>query len=534
LSKPNSVQPRCHKIQRFFQNIRSPTIVLLFLIFASVSCTSTLTSSPSIASVFANPSVTIQADLNNIARNSLPPALFSFNMNWVSFQEGFFKDGTVRREIIDWLRPFHGAMYRYPGGALANVFEFRKSIGLSSSRSTQISFKNKPAIAKLGSFEYLNFVSSVGGVPFITANLRGTSTNNWTLDQVVDNATDWALTINKGKTPLKDRAEPICIDPASCHAYWWELGNELDFSGKLSPSDYVVLANNVATHLKQSDPNLRVIPHTATAVFSEKRGGMSRANAFNEQVLRGTSEIADAYALHAYYDSSNIPRWLKYISKLEDEIRSTRGGTSAPIFITEHARYAGSFDESETRTLNLEGALIMSDFLIGLFQMPFVDGAMWHVLGSAGPYRLFQRDQEDIFPHAPYWALRALRAGALDQVLTTKTLSSRLPGIDYSSKVRAVLTRDTQNTQRFGLLIVNLADKVIHVNLRVHGMTDGTYIGQRHAVSGESLMVVNTPLHPNAISLNTDGFSFDYNIALGGDFDIPKYSVIAYVFEKEH
>ena len=60
----------------------------------------------------------VVAQPSNAIMRTLNPRFFGFNLEWVDFQQDMW-DATnlqVKPAVVDWLKPFAGAVYRYPGG----------------------------------------------------------------------------------------------------------------------------------------------------------------------------------------------------------------------------------------------------------------------------------------------------------------------------------------------------------------------------------------------------------------------------------
>lgn len=96
----------------------------------------------------------------------LKPHFFGFNLEWVGFQEDFWDKQAmaVKPEVIAALRAFPGAVYRYPGGTVANHFNWLVSVGPRSTRPAKRAVEWKgPIVAHFGFREYLDLLSAVQG-----------------------------------------------------------------------------------------------------------------------------------------------------------------------------------------------------------------------------------------------------------------------------------------------------------------------------------------------------------------------------------
>ena len=106
----------------------------------------------------------IRINEQSVIRESLPDTFLGFNIRWSRFQKDLWdeQNDRVRQKIIDALVPFTGALYRYPGGLVANEYlwesavlpmQERKRIGIGLPAS------RKPPL--FGLHEFFEFVHKV-------------------------------------------------------------------------------------------------------------------------------------------------------------------------------------------------------------------------------------------------------------------------------------------------------------------------------------------------------------------------------------
>ena len=382
----------------------------------------------------------------------LQPHFFGFNIEWIGFQEDLWDSNllAVKPEVISALQAIPGAVYRYPGGTLANHFDWRASLGPYGSRPLRRAVNWRgPLITHFGFYEYLDFVATVGGQSWIVPNLYGDFIGETGVSELTSQAGQWAA------AALKSGAKVLR----------WELGNELDRNPyQWPPEKYSARALEVAKEIRVNDPSSRFVS------FLQDYDAQPRitASAYNTITSKMLESLAPDHALHLYYDGAPggppIPNRLRHLCGSSAVIQAAVG-YPAKIWVTEHARWpAGKSTDSEWKknwykTNNLEGALSVADMVIALSQIPNVEGAFLHSLaGTSGPWPLFHRTSSGLRPSAVYWGLRVLRDSMLDHVLVTQTNSRNDSGYTGSYDIRASLLTNS-NRSKFVLWAVNRTGK---------------------------------------------------------------------------
>lgn len=421
----------------------------------------------------------------------IEPYFFGFNFVWVEFQTSFWNDaaGRVEDGAVKWLQAFPGAVYRYPGGAEANYFDWKATVGPRSQRGARKAVKwEGPLVARFGLDEYLEFVREVGGQPWYVANLFGEYGKEGNPQKLAEDAGQLAAYLqgkaNSGARVLR-----------------WELGNELDRGEKLwRPEKYLAVSKQVATAIRRADPQARFV--AIMEDYDAHRGwgwrGLSAAE-YNQQVAAGLANVATEYSQHSYYDGVNVEvpySVAKRIAQICDNIEAAEAVRPAAgpvgIWVTEHTRQPvkksvknADWKSSWSQSANLEAALGVADFMIAASQIPEVMGLFVHGLhGLNVPWPMFHKNKTgtQINPSAVYWALRVLRQGMEAEVLHTTSYSGNtggyFGGYDFRASVMANLERTkwaawavnrSPSAQTIELRIPALAGKKVKANLQVLG-----------------------------------------------------------------
>lgn len=483
--------------------------------------------------------VVITVDPNSVVRSAVPAALFGFNIPWMNFQRGYWRDNQVRPEVIAWLKPFSGAVYRYPGGEWSNWFEWEKAAGPGSSRTEQYTTFGSTK-AEFGFDEFLDFVKAVNGVPLVTVNLKGTKGAPWSDQQAVESNVEWLQhsVQREGRAIARGNAQ-FCQTGTKCPVEWWELGNELDWgNGAWTHTEYVNRAREVGLAMKNIDPAIKLIAHTTSSPWSTKRviGEKPKARDFDSAVGAGLGDVAYGYAYHPYYDGISIPAANHYMERAINHLRPTAStGKPPPIFITEHGRWPnqpkfGKWETTWIKTGNIGGAVSTADFLLSQMVIPDVRAAMWHSLGARGPWQLFYLDSaaDALYPNVVYWALRVLREGLMDDALKVSVSSPNISGYRGGYDVRAVFMRDSTHT-RYSLLTINRAGKEQKARLIFPEWAGRKVKGQQYYVSGVSDALANTKERKNAVTMRSRAVGLRFDDAGQAEISLPAFSVSSIV-----
>jgi hypothetical protein len=466
----------------------------------------------------------------------VPSVFFGFNIEWLPFQAGYLENGTVRPEVINWLSPFKGAMYRYPGGEKANWFNWRQSIGPASTRPLQITENGQKNKALFGIDEFITFVQQVGGVPLVVANLYGQKEHPWSEQSLVELNHDWVTHTNNGNSPPGNSVlYTPCKVTSPCHVTWWELGNELDWKGQLWNVEQIVnRATKIGRTLKDADASVKLVAFTRTAGFLPDANNEMSTEVFNRTVAERLKDLVDAYSTHIYYEGRSIPEVLDYMQQLKSQVQNGTGKPSH-IFITEHARWPnkpliGDWKTTWPKTGNLDGSLATADFLLGVLPMSEVDVALWHQLGARGPWQLFYHGDKDdhLWPSVVYWALRVLKQGVLDDVLETKTISDSNIWPGYT--LRSIFMRKADGS-RYSLMTVNRSWKEQKTRLIIPKWAGRSFNAKQYYISGTSKDDANVEGDENRVVMQDRIMTIKFDAQGQTTISLPAFSVSSVIFE---
>jgi hypothetical protein len=414
------------------------------------------------------PTAVASIDTGTHVRQQLPNTLFGFNVQHFNFENDLWikEQSQTDPRVIEALKFFPGALYRYPGGLVANRFWWHEASGPPSARRSQkIVQSDAPRPVMFGPQEYLDFVRSVNGQPFYVLNLVGWDERNMfsELPAKVINGSNAELA-----ALLKNRSEATGLPR------YYELGNELDRSEYQWPHEkYIERARGSIEAIRAVDRDARFVAFLREFDWryrgDERKGEVSRYQTFITDVLAGLPSVK-AFSMHFYYDqpgetrpATQLPWRLKQFRRAIDVARLARQGQAPEVWITEHARgvneQVGKPMQQAALTSNLSAALSTADFLIALAQVPEVQGAAWHALNGSA-WQLFDASirYNDLRPRPVYWGMRVLRALELPVVLSTVTASPNMSGYAGGYDIRTVGFA-SKDQRQLGLWAVNRASK---------------------------------------------------------------------------
>lgn len=493
---------------------------------------------PASVNIHSSKQVLISVDLNHVARRAVPKEIFGFNIPWANFQRGYWRNQQVRPEVIEWLKPFYGAVYRYPGGEISNWFEWQKTVGAVASRERQYSNSGRQEKAEFGFDEYLDFVKAVNGLPLVTVNLKGTKSRIWDDVAVTRNNVKWVQYAIDREGAVDDVKLSYCQEGKKCPVQWWELGNELDWGkGAWSPDRYAQRAYNVGSEMLKVDPSLKLIAQTATAPWNKGRILKTPARKFDRTVGQALNSIAYGYAYHPYYDGMSIPEVNRYLKNVINNFSEYDSGGLPAIFVTEHARWPkkplfGDWKDNWGQTGNLGGAIATVDFLLSQMTIPNVRAAMWHALGAWGPWQLFyvNSNNDSTYPNVVYWGLRVTRQGLLDDAIKTHVSSPNLSNYSGGYDVRALFMR-SRDGERYSLMTVNRSGEAQKARLNIPSWAGRSFNVRHYFITGKSKAEENRVGDENRVTMRDELMTVGFDVDGQAIISLPAFSVSSFLFE---
>lgn len=413
---------------------------------------------------------------NTVVRDRLPDSFLGMNMNYRNFQEHLWDVDThaLKSGIDSKLKKFGNIWYRYPGGIVANSFDWTQAIGDVAGRGGQKTpYSDNPQKVIFGIDEYLDMLDRYGASGFYVLNLVGNDplrpTEEFDKSEVAARNKELAEYLQSHGSP----DSPI---------HYYQLGNELDrFEYEWLPQKYVERSLATIEAIQEVDKDARFVAFLRDFEWKYKRDpslGVSSYDDFMRQVLAGLPMVTD-YSLHHYSDgkredgkSRPVTFWLKLMQRSIDTYKRIRK-ESPGVWITEHARQKSSnkpgSDGTKFYSNNLNGAITTADYLTALAQVPEVQGTFRHGV-NAGPWQLFDfvYKNNDLRPLPIYWALLMMRSMPLSTVLETRNLSSHYSLYPGGYDSRAVAFTNEERDQ-LGLWVVNRYNRPLEMEIEYQG-----------------------------------------------------------------
>jgi len=497
---------------------RSLVVFLALTAFARIACSND----------FA-----IQSSSNGVPEISTPleHRLFGFNVPWYNFQRGHMAGGEASARIIELMKPFKGAFYRYPGGDESNLFDWSASQGTHSFRREVQTANAGFQFPVFGIEEFLTFVSAVGGVPLYTLNLCGDG-GECSSELGARQARDLVARFGRG---VSGETDVSCRLGVACRIGYWELGNELDIGRwKWSAEKYASFAGEVSRAVHSVEAEAVTIAAISTAPWSARSRAES-PRSFNAEVGSQLGGEVGGFAFHAYYDGMTVPAILDQtdISVQQLKVASHAASTDA-IYITEHARWPrrpilGDWQATWGTTRDLSGALSVADYLLALAPHPEVKAAMLHALGTRGPWQLVESPDEGrtLVPTALYWGLRVLREGLQGHLLSVARVDEDASAYRGGYAVRAVVTKP--ELSKVAVVIVNRGASSKSIRVGSSYGINSDVPADRFQVFGPDPSARNSAESPREIEMQHSTALAEVS---GGDvlLDVPPFSITTYVF----
>ncbi|HLZ90754.1 MAG TPA: alpha-L-arabinofuranosidase C-terminal domain-containing protein [Candidatus Acidoferrum sp.] len=220
---------------------------------------------------------------------------------WVGENSKIPNINGIRKELIDEMRLVHPPVVRFPGGCFADSYDWRDGIGARDKRPRRTNFwageesASAPAVHKydtnqFGTNEFIQFCKLTGSQPYLAANLRSLSAEDFYR---------WVEYCNSpaGSTTLADtRAAAGSPDPFNVR--FWGVGNESwGCGGNFTSQEYAVEFRRYATWVPSYGRALSFIASGPNVDDWNWTRGF-----FEELVRKGKSHLRSVYgwALHHY------------------------------------------------------------------------------------------------------------------------------------------------------------------------------------------------------------------------------------------
>lgn len=464
-------------------------IILSTISLTLAACDSSNASNSQTADVTINIS-------DQVLRPDVPATLFGFNIRWNMLQRDLWdsKNDALYPDVLEHLSEMPGTYYRYPGGLVANYFDWERSTLDKSKRGDAVVSRHDP-IPLFGVGEYLSMLKQLDAKLLYTLNLTGARSKKMFSERSLSEV---AASNARLARYLKDNM-------ASDSKRIYQLGNELDRSHyEWSHDKYIKRSRASIDAILKEDEQAEFIAFLREFNwrYRDGRGGMSRWQDFTREVLQELPQVRN-FSIHLYYDDYirkggiffHIPDALARIDRVLKIAKETRPNEKIDVWITEHSKRAIIDKHNEQRekyrTTNLAATLSTADFLIAIAQIPEVKGASLQALNGVARQifdaRIKHRDRR---PRPVFYAPRLLSIDAKGQVLKTTTDGSNNSEYLGGYDVRATAIQNTP--QQITLWVVNRANKSLNADTLLKRFGGKTVDIQHRYIAGKTGSDANT------------------------------------------
>ncbi len=471
-------------------------------------------------------------------RDALPETFFGFNIRWERFQRDLWDEqkDQVKPRVVKELLPLTGALYRYPGGLVANEFLWEQAaLPMAERKKVNAVRYEKNGLPLFGTGEFLDFVKQVNGNLIYTVNIVGEGNPSKSIEypskKMAESNRALAAFI-KERTPKRS-------------VRYYQLGNELDRNRyQWSHEKYISRSLDTINAIHEVDPDARFIAFLREFNWRYRFGkqGMSNSNEFIRDVLRGLPMVND-YSLHFYYDGEvraggsfmHIEDVVKRVNRTLAVAREVRKDTPLRVWITEHSRRLVVNSENEELaklfTTNLEAALSTADFLVAMAQVPEVEGTSLQALNGVGR-QVFDASVKynDLRPRPVFWAMRVLNEGRKGAVLATHTQGPYNSGYEGGYDIRA--TALAEGNDKLVLWVVNRAIQEQPVDIRFSAFKGQTLTMQHYYMAGRKGIKAKEAGDNYTLQLEPAKEEISADNAGVIQVNLPPTSVSTYIFRK--
>ncbi len=226
---------------------------------------------------------------------------------WVGENSKVANINGIRKSLVEEMRRIKPAVVRYPGGCFADSYDWRDGVGPVDQRPRRTNFwvdgesSSAPASHKyepnqFGTNEFVRFCKLIGAQPYLAANVRSLSAEQFYR---------WVEYCNSpaGSTTLADvRAASGFADPFGVR--FWGVGNESwGCGGNFTPQEYAVEFRRFTTWVPRYGQQLSFVASGPNVDdWNWTRG-------FLEEILRkGRGQLREIYGLALHHYAWNLSR----------------------------------------------------------------------------------------------------------------------------------------------------------------------------------------------------------------------------------
>ena len=453
-------------------------------------------------------------------------------------ENNYLGHGT-RLDIMEKLVQTRPTSVRWPGGLIAEQYDWRDGIGDKDDRPTTLVYASDvrnqwyPELVpnQFGTDEFMQFLEDIGGAEPILSINSGYAINGPLPEEYITNAVNWVEYCNGDvTTPFGNlRAANGHLEPYNVK--YWNIGNE---PWKISASDYANRFVQFATAMKEKDPSILLIAEDG-----------NQSSQWRTNLLQIAGEYMDLLSIHRYYrngyiNSMSYPNYIENnFNNIKNIIDSNVPGNNILI----------SFNEWNNNTNVGSGNALGWTLKEGLFTAGMFNSLerISHIVYQSGVWPLFRGDvayeyipyprhnlihydNHRLFTSATYLALDLYRANFAPNKLAVDVVSNNFNTylVNDVPYLDAVATKNEAN-DRLILKVVNKSgynDMITSVTISGNPEPDIDSIASVYLINSTNVTDMNTLNEPNVIEI--DSFSIS-GVSSNFEYIFPTHSITVIV-----
>ncbi len=453
-------------------------------------------------------------------------------------ENNYLGHGT-RLDIMEKLVQTRPTSVRWPGGLIAEQYDWRDGIGDKDDRPTTLVYASDvrnqwyPELVpnQFGTDEFMQFLEDIGGAEPILSINSGYAINGPLPEEYITNAVNWVEYCNGDvTTPFGNlRAANGHLEPYNVK--YWNIGNE---PWQISASDYANRFVQFATAMKEKDPSILLIAEDG-----------NQSSQWRTNLLQVAGEYMDFLSIHRYYrngyiNSMSYPNYVENnFNNIKNIIDSYVPGNNILI----------SFNEWNNNTNVGGGNALGWTLKEGLFAAGMFNSLerISHIVYQSGVWPLFRGDaayqyipyprhnlihydNQRLFTSPTYLTLDLYRANYAPNKLAVDVVSNNFNTylVDDVPYLDAVATKNEAN-DRLILKVVNKSgynEMITSVTISGNPEPDIDSIASVYLINSANITDMNTLTDPNVIEI--DSFSIS-GVSSNFEYTFPAHSITVIV-----
>ncbi len=401
----------------------------------------------------------------------IPPMLFGSNIQWSNQGDGILDSGFPIHwfpGVIDAVKKAGVKSLRFPGGSLADRYDWKSSVGPFHQRRDGAGFDGKPVPSYFGTDEFLNLCELTKAEPVLTINWNGEP----------EDAADWVDYL-EGSVKTRwgaERAKNGRENPRP--VIYWEVGNEMYSAvepgftdAKTYAKKYLAFAKAMRSRSKSIKIGINLEASFLQAAWMDKI--YPHMKTWNEEVLQIAAPEVDFGILHFYapYDTlfldSNLTRLVlsaplvfrQNVAEIQKLIQKYCK-KNVELAVTEYSTFFGEKGPLNPRIHSVEGALFDALLFFEMMKNPQIQMAQHWSLLNNGPFGMLQTEGGSLLSSAKYPIFQRLQSFSLGKLLDM-TIScpaysvdalGNVPRMDSVPVIEGVAVRNTEGRLQIALV----------------------------------------------------------------------------------